>query len=529
MQFTRSVLTVSGESLIDRAIAAKGRIIWGECKTTSTNYANSTDDTLKNLTTFNDTTSDGVITSSIFSDSEKSVTLHAELTNKTASGFARAFGIWAKLEGDADEVLAFVAETGKATATYVNNIVNGFIRIFIDVGIYLSGQAKTAVVVDASNYAQADALAKTNEIVENLQIEERVKIYPSIMHAAAVAKNGDSFIVRRPREDIEDMIIPAGREVGKIESILPDSQIVDGYFLVKKYTGTNDTQSAIANLKDWMAWNFSVEDAPELNLINLLSLKTSSGKSGLWIASKASTQGIKLWWGGTSKNISLPESDIAEWGSAFGYDGILLIGASGKVYWCDNDDGAWREKPSPLSEKFSSGFSLSGPPQIGLFGGSLYAFLEISKNYEEQSCILIDLEEKKDSVTIATGGCRILNCDGASLIFQNGKVCEISNETEIATLFQMDNIFSIDSIWGVSNNGILAKKTFYSWRGNGSAAAKQSFSANEGVSFGGGLFPTVVESGNDGSMSLKFAKESASLNYSLCRKIHGMIVPIVSI
>lgn len=190
MQFRDIVITNAGQAVFARAAAQRGLILWENVVYSSTNLEPQTLDELRTLATLSSVSATGIVTSSIASYENATCTLHTESTNTTNNGYLRAFGIYARVKGEDTNVLAIVGRTGGATASYLNAASGGLVRLFLDVSIHFSDYAATAVQIDASNYAQAGALAATNAVLED--ISSRVVT----THRAGDEETGEAQIVR---------------------------------------------------------------------------------------------------------------------------------------------------------------------------------------------------------------------------------------------------------------------------------------------------------------------------------------------
>lgn len=213
MQFREVFVTNAGQAMLARAAAKKERITWGTAKTVRQSAINiQTEETIRvwedfpsGAYTLNGCA--GQVTSSIANGNK--ITLHCELTNGTSGSSVYGLGIYAKRE-DGEEKLAIVARTGDATASYIGG-QGTIVKLFIDVTVNLTDYVATAVTVDASNYAQAGALAATNEAVEALEGRAVTT------HSAGDEETGDNQTVRGEKR------FP---ETAQFLSIQPDEQII---------------------------------------------------------------------------------------------------------------------------------------------------------------------------------------------------------------------------------------------------------------------------------------------------------------
>lgn len=212
MQFREVFVTNAGQAMLARAAAKKERITWGTAKTVRQSAINiQTEETIRvwedfpsGAYTLNGCA--GQVTSSIANGNQ--ITLHCELSNGTSGANVYGLGIYAKRE-DGDEKLAIVARTVDGTPTYIG-AQGTIVKLFIDVTVNLTDYVATAVTVDASNYAQAGALAATNEAVEALESRSVTT------HSAGDEETGDNQTVRGSKR------FP---ETAQFLSIQPDEQI----------------------------------------------------------------------------------------------------------------------------------------------------------------------------------------------------------------------------------------------------------------------------------------------------------------
>ena len=203
MLFTETYLTNAGLALFARSSAGEGPIVWGESFTGDMDIGAASMIDLVSMTAveLGNKSSVGAVKSSIVDTIENTATLHCELTNGSG-GDAYNLGIMAKVDGDGGEVLAIVARPGVGVSSvFIHSNATGVIKILIDIAINIGNTSALTVVLNPSGYAQADALALTNVIVEKLQqsVQQILKSYASsfrsALHACAYARDGEVFSI----------------------------------------------------------------------------------------------------------------------------------------------------------------------------------------------------------------------------------------------------------------------------------------------------------------------------------------------
>jgi hypothetical protein len=188
MLFRESFITDAGSRLLERAIAQEGAVIWTAAATSSLNSDSMTDAQMNALdtATFGTKTSSGAVTNAIVNDEQRSVSIHCELTNAEYYGMARTLGVWAKIQGDAQDVLVVVARCGEGvTPTYINPASEGVVKAFVDFSLEITDEQAQAVSVAEGYYATSTALQQ--EISARESLAERVVT----THSATDASVGD--------------------------------------------------------------------------------------------------------------------------------------------------------------------------------------------------------------------------------------------------------------------------------------------------------------------------------------------------
>lgn len=219
MQFKEVYVTDAGQIMLARAVANKERINWSTANTIKlANINTETEETIRGWEDFPDNTwtsggCTGQVTSSIADDNK--VTLHCELTNGTVGTRVFGVGIYAKIE-NGTEKLAIIARTADITAVYITGR-GTIVKLYIDVTVNLTDYVATAVTVDASNYAQAGALAATNEAIENLH--ERVVT----THSVGDKETGEAQTIRGEKKFLNDCYF------ANLKPVRTDKILIGGY------------------------------------------------------------------------------------------------------------------------------------------------------------------------------------------------------------------------------------------------------------------------------------------------------------
>ena len=198
MIFQDSYITEAGTALFARVTAGNGHIVWTGAATSGLNTDSYTDEQMCEITTatFGNLTSTGCATSTIMDSSHNTVHVQCEMSNADASGYARTFGIWAKIEGDAEDVLAIVARCGSGvTPIYINAFSQGRIALFVDFSVEIDNHQSQSVSVLESYYATAQALAATNRIVERMSPVE-FRRFKTLSQALGNVEDGEVFCVQ---------------------------------------------------------------------------------------------------------------------------------------------------------------------------------------------------------------------------------------------------------------------------------------------------------------------------------------------
>lgn len=171
MLFKDSYITDAGATLLARAIAQNGALVWTRAATSSLNSDGYTTSQMNALNdqTFGTLTSSGAVTNAIVNDEQTSASIYAEVTNEHYDGVARTFGAWAKIEGDVSDVLVVVARCGAdVTPTTINPASEGVVKAFVDFTLLISAEQAQAVEASEGYYATAAALEDEQDAREAL-------------------------------------------------------------------------------------------------------------------------------------------------------------------------------------------------------------------------------------------------------------------------------------------------------------------------------------------------------------------------
>lgn len=173
MLFRESFITDAGSTLLARAAAGNGAIVWTRAATSNADTDSDSTADMNRMTDITKSVSDsytssGAVTNALVNDARTSVSIYAELTNETYSGAACTFGAWAKIQGDANDVLVIVARCGGATPTTINPASEGVVKAFVDFTLQISAEQAQAVAVGEGYYATAAALEDEQDAREAL-------------------------------------------------------------------------------------------------------------------------------------------------------------------------------------------------------------------------------------------------------------------------------------------------------------------------------------------------------------------------
>lgn len=188
MLFRDSFLTNAGVAILARATGQEGAVVWTRAATTDLDTDDKTASQMDRLTEddLGTKTSSGVVTNVVVDDARQSVAIHCELTNAEYYGVARTLGVWAKIQGDAQDVLVVVARCGEGvTPTYINPASEGVVKAFVDFSLEITDEQAQAVAVSEGYYATSTALQ------EEISAREALAGRVVTTHSATDASVGD--------------------------------------------------------------------------------------------------------------------------------------------------------------------------------------------------------------------------------------------------------------------------------------------------------------------------------------------------
>ena len=211
MQFDSSYITTAGSELFARATASTSGgtskpIVWGSVYTSSVDMRAYSPEQIRSLASIpeNERSSSGSVTNASHDivDGNHVAKLECEIRNDQYSGVAYAICVYAKLQGDANEILAAVArvDTGKSDPDTVPE--SGEYLAIIDFVLTVRDDQLNLLEAPASYYASAQALQNlTNRVVtthvENSNVvgEDQdvygVKTFKDDMHTSNVIPSGN--------------------------------------------------------------------------------------------------------------------------------------------------------------------------------------------------------------------------------------------------------------------------------------------------------------------------------------------------
>ena len=174
MIFQDTYITDAGQALLTRAVAGT-QIIWGTCGCFAHAGINDLSDSQVNaLTSLNNPCALGQA-SSVFNGSSNTARIDCQCSNSETgctAGQALAFGLWAKLQGDASEVLVAIARTGTYTPTtfptYDGTPQTKLIGV-VDLTISINPGVASTITINPSVFALANDLQDAIEALEDIQ------------------------------------------------------------------------------------------------------------------------------------------------------------------------------------------------------------------------------------------------------------------------------------------------------------------------------------------------------------------------
>ena len=180
MQFDSSYITTAGSELFARATASTSGgtaspIVWGSVYTSSVDVRSYSPEQIRALTRIpeSERSSSGSVTSASHDiiDGNHTAKLECEIRNNQYSGVAYAIGVYAKLQGDANEVLAAVArvDTNGSDPDIIPE--SGDYLAIIDFVLIVRDDQLNLLEAPASYYASAQALQNLSNRVVTTHVE----------------------------------------------------------------------------------------------------------------------------------------------------------------------------------------------------------------------------------------------------------------------------------------------------------------------------------------------------------------------
>ena len=185
MQFDSSYITTAGSELFARATASASSnvshpIVWGSVYTSKTDMRSLTQEEMRALTSIpeNERSSSGSVTSARHDviDGNHIVKLECEINNRQYHGSAYAIGVYAKLDGDSNEVLAAIArvDTNGSTPDIIQQ--SGEYLAIIDFAIAIRDDQFNIQKLDSSYYASAKSMQDLANRVVTTHVESDVTV-----------------------------------------------------------------------------------------------------------------------------------------------------------------------------------------------------------------------------------------------------------------------------------------------------------------------------------------------------------------
>lgn len=185
MQFDSSYITTAGSELFARAAASTNSsmshpIVWGSVYTSKTDMRSLTREEMRALTSIseNERSSSGSVTIARHDviDGNHILKLECEINNRQYNGSAYAIGIYAKLDGDSNEVLAAIArvDTNGSTPDIIQP--SGEYLAIVDFAIAIRDDQFNIQKVDSSYYASAKSMQDLANRVVTTHVESDVTV-----------------------------------------------------------------------------------------------------------------------------------------------------------------------------------------------------------------------------------------------------------------------------------------------------------------------------------------------------------------
>lgn len=214
MQFDSSYITAAGSALFARATASTSGgtaspIVWGSVYTSSVDMRSYSTEQIRALASIpeNERSSSGSVTSASHDiiDGSHVAKLECEIRNNQYSGMAYAIGVYAKLQGDANEILAAIARVDIGGSDPDTVPESGDYLAIIDFMLTVRDDQLNLLEAPASYYASAQALQNLTNRVVTTHVENNnttgeqqdiygVKTFKDDIHTSNVIPS-DNFIV----------------------------------------------------------------------------------------------------------------------------------------------------------------------------------------------------------------------------------------------------------------------------------------------------------------------------------------------
>lgn len=175
MQFDSSYITTAGSELFARATASTSGgtskpIVWGSVYTSSVDMRTYSPEQIRALASIqeNERSSSGSVTNASHDivDGNHVAKLECEIRNNQYSGIAYAIGVYAKLQGDANEILAAIARVDAGGSDPDTVPESGNYLAIIDFMLTVRDDQLNLLEAPSSYYASAQALQNlTNRVV----------------------------------------------------------------------------------------------------------------------------------------------------------------------------------------------------------------------------------------------------------------------------------------------------------------------------------------------------------------------------
>ena len=233
MIFQRASITTAGRDLIARAIAGS-TIIWGKCGCYSEDLNSATQGEINEKETLTGEVATGGASAVFEMEAEGTgrAKIKCQVNNESedvSAGFAKTFGLWAKIQGDAEEVLVVIAVTGEHQPTYFPECTDATTRLIglLDMTIAVQTGAASTISIISSLYALA------SDLQEEIDAREALAGRVVTCHKEGQTTAGDDQTVYGKKTFENEMtvgkVMPNGR-LGEIGD--PDNQFQSIHALI---------------------------------------------------------------------------------------------------------------------------------------------------------------------------------------------------------------------------------------------------------------------------------------------------------